>query len=834
MKSYLNIRLILLIIIIPYMAQGQAQYLQKAEKATAHNNYVKAAALYQKAFEKEKDKENKKKIAFLIGNSFSAMNQTDKAIPWYQDAIAAGTDKAGYYIAYAKAISRKGQFENALANFRKANEKDPGNKEALSGIESVKMAIEARKMDSPVEIKKAENLNTRYSEFGPGWFDDKLVFASTRLKADEEKIDGRTGQGYSDLYISSYDAGRDIWLDPKIVSGILNSRFNDGTFAYDKSTGTAYTMRCDEKSENCVIIASQYDALGDKWMDGEEIKFNLKDYSVGHPSITPDGTCMYFVSDMSGGYGGKDIWKSNKKSDGSWGLPINLGSKVNSPKNEMFPFILGDSILFFASNRDYGYGGLDIFYALTDNFEFARPVNLGAPFNSTADDFGMIIRKNLKGGVFCSNRNTETSDDIYGFNAFPLLVKVEGKVTDINKKIPVANATVSFSTEFTSKSTQTDEDGNYSYYGIMPYEEYKIQAESEIYHPESRVLQIIPEKANELKKTKTINFSLTKKIFPVAIKGRVTDRATGEGMEGEKLEIKSTDAYTSFTETNAKGIYAFEELKPKTEYTVRVSKEGYFSESRSIKIPEVDKPRTFSKESGYDMDFQLTMIEKKKEIVLNNIYYDFDKATLRPDSKIELNKLASMLRETPEVVIQINSHTDERGSNTYNQKLSDRRARSVVDYLISQGIRPVRMISKGYGEEMPLVKNARTEEDHQKNRRTSFKVMEILEESPEQQAETKDINKNLEFRVQLMSTKQPIPGYRLFGVILDSIPDTEVFVDQEDDMFKYQIGTRHTLKEAIELKNKIVGLGYTDCFINAYYKREKISIDKAKEVLEQN
>jgi outer membrane protein OmpA-like peptidoglycan-associated protein/tetratricopeptide (TPR) repeat protein len=821
------------VLIFQLGALAQSKFIKKATEAEQSNNFTEAVKYYQKAFEEESDPQLKREIAFNTALNHIKMNNYKASFTWFEDAIGAESDNASYYIAYGDALAKSGDFKKAKSIFEKALKINPISTKIKSKLKSLTAAISAKREKSAHKIRKEILINSEYSEFGPGWFNDNLVFASTRLENTNENIDGRTGQGYSDLYISVFDENNNKWLPPEILKSPLGSKYNDGTFSYDKNTSTAYTMQCNKNSNNCIIVSAKYDAFSDTWGKSEKINFDVEEFSVGHPSISMDGKVLYFVSDMTGGFGGKDIWKVLKKDNGSWGLPINLGDKINSPQNEMFPFILRDSILFFASDGHFGLGGLDIFYSRIENYEFTPSVNIGFPFNSSADDFGMIIRENLNGGLFCTNRKTASSDDIYSFDYFPLSLKIAGLLTDKNTKTSISNGSIIISGPTDNDTISTSEKGYYEYFGLMPKQTYEIKATKEGYYPEIRLIELNSELLGQFQHEIKQDFRLTKKQYVVAIKGSVLDRANLKPMPGELVEITGPNNYHSLSYTNSEGIYLFDELKPQNIYTIKVSKDGYFSESRSCNLPKVKKPTTFSKSSGYDMDFLLTKIEKKKEITLNNIYYDFDKSTLRPESKTELNKLASMLRETPGVVIQINSHSDAQGAEWYNLKLSKERAQSVVNYMISNGVNEDMLMSKGFGESQLLINNAKTEAEHQKNRRTTFNVLEYNESTKTAEEET-NINSGqnkLTFRVQLMSTKHAIPGKQLFKNLLDVLPNTNIFVQRDNGVFKYEIGSRENLKEASALKKQVSKLGYKDCFINAYYEGKKISIQKAKQYL---
>lgn len=812
------------------LLMGQSRWISKADRATERNDYTATVRYYKKALEETTDPLQKQCMQINIAWAYNQMSYYQKALSWIERAYDSAKAKPETISLYATTLARMGKTDRAKQIIElglKHFPEDAGLKEILKELVR---ADQGTKKEASVNLQKVDELNSPYSDYAPNMMLDRMVFASTRLESEEAKIDGRTSQGFSDLYISAYDSTDSRWSEPKKIEGPLNSKYNDGSFSFDEESMTGYVMRCPKSIPNCKLISAKYDSANGMWLEEKELSINSDEHSVGHPCISEDGKVLYFVSDMGGGYGGKDIWKVIKNDAGEWGLPINLGTSVNTNADEMFPFMLGDSLLLFASDGHSGYGGLDIYYTFKKDMDFSPAVNPGHPFNSPSDDFGMIILEDLSGGYLSSNREVESSDDIYHFDGLPFFITISGEVKDAGNGQPLAKAKVSFNYQNIEDSAFTDQNGYYSYERFRPYSNYNIRAEKKLYHPESRTLKITDRDIiYSTAPSYTMDFALTKKTFPVAIKGKVTERKTGERMPGIRVELSGSNGFNAYTFTDENGVYEFNDLKHKAKYTARVSKEGYFSESRSVDIPEVEQARTFSKETGYDMDFVLTKIEKKKEIVLNNIYYDFDKATLRPESKTELNKLASMLKETPEVYIQISSHTDERGPDSYNQGLSERRAQSVVDYLVSQGIDPDRLIAKGYGETNLLIENASTEDEHQQNRRTTFKVTEIKEKRKEPAPEPAT-DGALSFRIQLLSTQQPIQGQMMFKSILEQIPNSQVFVRNENGLFKYEIGSRKTLEEASKLKQELKEMGYQDCFINAYLDGKKISISKAKEI----
>lgn len=827
--------IIIILIFLQFLSFSQSRWVNKAERAFESHNYYKAAKFYEKAYNNANNADLRNTLSQKLADCFLEMNLYNDALIWINKLYQNDTSDSVVFL-YADTEAKAGDISRALLLLKKGMDHYPDNKDLSRKYHTLIKYQRQQKQGTHNNLTKAESINTKYSDYSPAWFtNDKLIFSSSRKTSQNQEIDGRTSQAYSDLFISSFDDKKQEWTKAIKLNSPLNSKNNDGTFSYDSVNKTGYCMRCFEKTSNCIIVSSEYNKKSNTWEKESSLSINSDEHSTGHPFITANGKTLYFVSDMEGGYGGKDIWKVVKKDDDNWSLPINAGSNINTENNEMFPYVIGDSLIFFASDSRQSTGGLDIFYSFKKGFEYSTSVNPGYPFNSAADDFGIILNRDLKGGFLSSNRTPESSDDIYQFDGYPFNITITGSVTEINNDQPLTNAMVVFEQNEYCDTVYTDSTGLYYYAGFFPYTQYDIFAVKKHYYPEKRELTI---NDNDLIYSEdavyTLNFKLTAKEYPVTIKGKVTERSSGKVMPGETLSIKGSNHYSSTTQTCNNGIYKFAELKPANSYIVKISKEGYFSESRECNIPTVKKPMIFSKKTGHDMDFQLTKIEKKKEIVLNNIYYDFDKATLRPESKEELNKLVSMLKETKEVSVQISSHTDARGNDNYNNRLSDLRAKTVVDYLIDHAIEPGRLIARGYGESKLLIKNAKTEDEHQKNRRTTFKVTEVKEKTKKKEIDQASADATLiSFRVQIHSTQEPIPGKQLFSEIISSINNVKVLVHEANGFYKIEIGERRSLKEINQVKEKLKALGYKDCFITSWYKGKKIGIRKAIEIINE-
>lgn len=627
---YFKIFLSVAFLSFSYFAVAQTD-MQKADTAFVHGEFSTAIELYQKLLKKNKDSQSIKEIYYKLGTSLYSINKYREAKDWTEKAIEEGYSDAKAFLQYGEILVLLSDYKAAKGAFQQYINRS-GDNSINSKIVSCDFALSGKKSLVPIEIKNITELNSAYSEFGLALIKDKLIFASSRYN-ENDKFDNYTGQGFSDIYESGLGTLSNKWKEPTKLKGDINTKYNDGTFTYNSKSNIGYFMQCNGVSgnkENCSIFYSTYNEKDNSWGKSKQFDYSPLNSSVGHPAITSDGNTLFFVSDVPGSFGGKDIWMISKK-DGVWGQPLNAGNIINTPGNEVFPYIAGDSLLFFSSNYHPGYGGLDIFYVKIKNNSITGPVtNMLAPINSSTDDFSIVLGKTILEGYFCSNREGgKGQDDIYSFNRAPLILNAIGIIVDAESNKPVSNVTVYF--------------------------------------------------------------------------------------KGDNGIIDSIT-------TGSSGEFNFKNLKPDLKYAVTAVKEGFFSDSKNISTIGVKENMEFSKKTGVDLDFGLLKISKK-EIVIPNISYDFNQSELKAESKIELDKLARILVETPKVIIEISAHTDEKGGDDYNLSLSQKRAQNVVNYLISKGVSETRMVAKGYGESQPLKKNAETEENHALNRRTTFKVI---------------------------------------------------------------------------------------------------------------
>lgn len=853
-----------------FVSFGQNKQINSGDRYVKRNNFTEGISFYKEALPLVEDEEKRQDLCFKIASCYFKMNNYDEAVRWYEDAVGEYCDNAAWQLSLGDALAYSGRLEQAIEVYQKAVSLG-ADSIASKKLSTAQNAFEIKDHDLSI-VKPLKTINSSYSDYAPAWFGDDLVFASTR-SLSKGKIDGRTGQSYSNLYMAEFDTASNAWGNVHELNSKLNSQFNEGTFAYNAKQSTAYWMECNDRMNHCVIKKGKYHKEENAWKEVKEVRLSTGNASVGHPSFDSISNVLYFVAEMKDGFGGKDIWKVNLKDDGSWGKPINLGEGVNTEEDELFPHILGDSMLFFASKGRDGFGGLDIFFSVKKGGSFGKAQHLDSPFNSYADDFGLLMNPDGQKGFMVSNRNNGTSDDIYTFEGFPVKFNARGTVKDAFDQKALAK-TMIIVENLKSKDVDTvysKENGKW-FYPLGFYSNYELTFKKDTYADE--IIKITTPGKERLFASNNdtiIDVLMRSGDFPCQIAGKIVNRETQLAMKGVKVFLENANGPVHEVSSDPTGRYHFDGLKNGMIYTVKVKEKGYFQEVRTCKIPDERRSIRCSKENGYDMDFELTRMEKMREFILSNIYYDFDKASLRETSKIELNKLVSMLKANPEVQIRINSHTDIRGTNEYNDGLSQKRAQSVVNYLCSKGVKKNMLSAKGFGKRRLLIPKARSEEEHQANRRTTFEVLDFIpadeqdpipvfyvnEQEPDkdlinepvkkqdqpfkdQLASTtktaavsnKKLDRPLEFHIQILSAANPLEDVSGVEALITGQPQYKVFEQKVNGVYKYEVGPVYDMKGVSKLKEMIKANGHEGGFTVAYSKGKRIPMSQAKKLLE--
>lgn len=625
----------------------------------------------------------------------------------------------------ADVLKMQGKYENSLGIYEKIIALNPNNDVAKRHISNPSFAEEIMRDSVIYKIKNSE-INSSGSDFGVGFFTKgKLVFTSSRgSNAKEQRLYSRTNQPYLDIFMADISADSTL-RNAVAIHKKINTRYHEGTMVYQPGSNTVYftrnnylkstTHKSKDRHLKLGIFIAKYHPDNNEWGDLEAFAYNNPEYSVGHPTLSITGNRLYFVSDKPGGFGGSDIYYCERK-DEQWGEPINAGSKINTAGDEMFPFMVSDSVIYFSSNGHPGLGGLDIFY--TNPLDDSDVLNVGYPVSTRLDDFAWICYSDETAGYFSSSRTGgKGSDDIYEFRIIPVdTVEVSGTALDLATLQPISSALIRVTADDgTIVEVRTDEKGRYTL--KAPYSPaLSVEGSKQGYLSGITTAKPNPRSGRldgvDVKLTKYDAMSTGKVLY-------AENNAPAIGATIRLVEVLGSDTTSLDAITITKdGNYQFP-LFAKKNYSLIVTQEGYARQTASFNTHKIA-------DKVYTRDFKLFKPKVGEVVRLDNIYYDYNSAIIRPDAALELDKLVQIMKDNPTMKIELSSHSDSRGSDDYNLKLSDRRAKSAVEYIISQGIGKDRLYGKGYGE-LKILNHCKndvkcSEEEHQYNRRTEFTI----------------------------------------------------------------------------------------------------------------
>lgn len=450
--KYIVFLILFLLILPPPTADAQSRRLRRADQAFEYRHYSEALELYRQVFRRV-NRDNRSegvRILFRQGVCNMYLNEPRRAETFFRRAVRGNYPDPVVHYYYARALMQNQKFDEALAQFTIFAEKAPGDWRGQMGIRSIEVA--RRLIESPglYLVEMAPAFNSRADEFAPAFGDHRnsvVIFTSSRESTLDKDIDPWTGKNFTSLFISFQDRMGE-WSAPVLLDeGVVNTGFNEGAPSVNDNGTQLYFTRCYQVPNvdmGCRIFHSQ--RQGANWGQPTEVQLVTDStVSVGHPAISPDEMRLYFVSDMPGGYGGNDIWYVERRSiGGPFRTPVNAGAVINTPGDEMFPYIREDGTLFFSSNGHPGLGGLDIFYAEADGLSWHNPTNMGTPVNSSGDDFGIVFRKGENSGFFSSNRTERGvhGDAIFSFALAPVEFTLRGTVRDDSTKQVLPDAQI--------------------------------------------------------------------------------------------------------------------------------------------------------------------------------------------------------------------------------------------------------------------------------------------------------------------------------------------------------------------------------------------------------
>ncbi|MFO7617549.1 MAG: OmpA family protein [Bacteroidales bacterium] len=645
----------LLAILISAPAFGQKRDLVvQADKVFAIGEYHRAIEKYKKAYSKEKDTDRKTALSYKIAHCYRLINDPKRAETYYSRVVRRKFNDPKANLYYARVLRMNGKLDNARAAYEEYLKLEPADTQALTELMACDSAINWINNPTRYQIENIKDFNTKFNDYSPFFASSdykELYISSSREGGKGAKLHGGTGQAFSDIYYTRLD-NKQKWAVPTALDNTINSPYDDGAPWVAPNGSTMYFTRCrfdKQEALGCQVLMTK--RQGAKWSDPVVLPIAKDSMVVAHPSLTGDELTMFFTSDMLGGYGGKDIWMVKRESaSGAFGSPVNLGPEINTPGNEMFPFVKSDSLFYFSSDGHPGIGGLDIFKATLTNEGIWVVENMKHPINSLADDFGIIFQSDEEQGYFVSSRaeNARGGDDIYSFFLPGKVFNLTGRVINEKTTLPLGAAEV-------------------------------------------RLI----------------------------------------GSDGNSLE------YT----TDSTGLFSFK-LKPETDYLLVAFKRGFLNG----KMRETTK----GLENSRDFETTLVLAPYEKPIELPNILYDLARWDLRPESMVALDGLIETLEDNPNITIELMSHTDVRPFRTMtNLELSQNRAQSVVDYLISKGIETDRLTARGYGPDVPRVVDEKIAEQYPFLALGDTLAKEFIDKLANEQSReiAHQLNRRTEFRV---------------------------------------------------------------------------------------
>nr|AOE08452.1 cell envelope biogenesis protein OmpA [uncultured bacterium] len=631
-----------LIIILTFSFIGNSQEREIASGTKQFNKYAFVDS--QKIFLKVAEAGYESSELFSkLGDAFYYNADYSEAQTWYDKLVEKYPSEVtpDQYFRYAQALRANKEYDKSVEMISRY--KDMMNAEDANYYNGSSAEVRTGYVNGTYEIEKLNVNSVGYSDFSPSFYGEQILFASTRDTGSmSTRIHKWNNQPFLDLYSANVENDGQVRQATKL-KGSVNTEFHESTAVLSADGNTLYftrnnftkdQYRSDSKRTNKLKLYKSTRDKNGEFGVASELPFNSDSFSTAHPALSPDGKVLYFASDRDGTFGESDIWKVTVDESGNYSSPENLGTSVNTPGRETFPFVDNNGKLYFSTDGRGGLGGLDIYSFDSEKNEIT---NLGEPINSTSDDFTFIYNTESETGYFASNRaNDPLDDDIYQF----IRTACESRVTIL-----------------------------------------------------------------------------------------VVDKATGEPLNESLVGVRDLDneLIVSGETESPNASYLFENPSCDADYFVRAEKEGYSTAEKLINVPKESSDVTVV----IELEQAITTIPPDFDLgkLINPIYFDFDKSNIRPDAAVELAKIIEVLKEYPELRIDVRSHTDSRGVDAYNLSLSERRNQSTINYIIEKGgIAKERLSGRGYGETELLNKCSNgvkcSEEDHQLNRRSEFIVQD--------------------------------------------------------------------------------------------------------------
>jgi outer membrane protein OmpA-like peptidoglycan-associated protein/tetratricopeptide (TPR) repeat protein len=717
---------------------------KKADKYFASGDYYNAISMYEAALERETNPSEKALYKYQIGISYYRLNEVTKAEKNLNDAIKQGYMSADAYLMLGDVQLKLGKLDEAKSSYESYNLASPGDNSIAIKIASVKFAKENQQNLSLFEMEAMSNkINSGKNEFGISYFSESLMFSSTRSVAaeveEEEEINTnkysdrnipekqerknytKEGLAKTAVYIATgsggnYNRAREI---PELSK--MKDFADDGVTLYSPYSRQAYYTRSEGRR---AYICSMH-IVNNKWEKNEKIEVQSQGEPIGHPFIAPGGDRIYFTSTMPGGRGKSDIWYISKMGEVWNSVPVNAGDNINTSGNEVYPYVC-DGYFFYSSDGRIGMGGLDVYVSKITSSGFEKSINLGVPFNSTGDDYNLVMRLDRNEGMLVSSRNPKRGSDVYRFNGFPSNLTIAGSIRDSNTGASISNVSLELFIENKSLNKMVSDANGDFVLPVLPGTTYRLTASVPGYASAEKTFTSPGDLFARLSKENGINLDFDLQGNAAVISGKVYDIQTLVPLEDATVILIANGIVQQTTPVDPSGIYKFSSLASNTDYTVRVDPKGYFWDNKGVHVTSNSQRFEYNRVNGHDLDFAMQKFDLGKENIIPNIKFQEDKPNILTESYKELDKLANMFVQNPHCIIQLKGYVDVAYKAEMARTLSQYRVNAIKDYLLSKKVNPAQLISpQGMGRQNPLVRNPVSAEERRMNNRVTYTVARI-------------------------------------------------------------------------------------------------------------
>lgn len=743
--------------------------INKAHRLYERGAFSQAARLYEEIL-----KIDSNQITAVINLAHCYRHEKDyrAAKPLFKKAASLNSHQSEQSYHFAQMLFLLGEFDRAHEQVQARLLAEPDHADFQKLRDRIKV-VRSYPANDDFVVVSLKGINSPYADFGPVLHNNELVFTSERPNNRNVQIPAVEEKPFTSVYAASFSADQSKSFDSPVPFGTpVNHRYHDGPMSFSSSGNTVYFTRVDRqqtargKTNRLKIYIAHRD--GENWTRPEPLPFNSNDYSVAHPVVAENDSVLIFSSDMPGGFGGMDLY-GTRFINGKWSTPENLGPKINSPGDEVFPHSYNEK-LYFSSNGWPGFGGLDLF--VTDLKEpFDSPQNLYTPINSAWDDLSLFFRSD-DFAYFASDRPGGAGrDDLYALerkspeNTF---VEISGLLKFHNRPAAFTSLLLKDEQGKVWQQTVTDALGSFTLRNMQPNVSYSllldITDKSQLEHftvyflndRHEKVQKILPSESGDfifelLPPDDHDNLALIEAEDPglllIDLRGTVFRDEPGDVISRIEIQIfNSAGELIGRNWVENDGQFVFHQLIPDDQYIFRLLIDD---ESLRIVIYD-DQGKELARLSRTGLEYiynrfapgdpVLSLLNERNVSIkvspddkfsLPNIYYEFDSWQLNEHSSNQLDRLYEILVKNPKTAIKIMSHTDSRASDAYNLELSEKRAAGVVSYLRNKGLAASRLSGKGYGEQQ-LVNHCKndvpcSEAEHAMNRRTEFTLYSVEE-----------------------------------------------------------------------------------------------------------